>query len=141
MPVCPRCNQEMKRITHNHVAACQIPPPFDLARLWLDCPTYTTKKLAHIYNVHTDFMRNRLSLAGIPVQIQAKRGHIIRRMNWGRTEEEPQTIPIGKATCKICTILIASNQKYCSFCIPTTNHISQRTSHDLNHQRKQHCFA
>jgi hypothetical protein len=60
----------MKRITKKHLRACRIPLPLQLAREWLDNPILTTKCLANKHNVHPDFMRNRLALAGITIEAQ-----------------------------------------------------------------------
>ena len=116
MPVCERCGIEMKRITVNHQLACKIPLPSVLARVWLDSPTVTTKRLAHEYNVHRDFMRQRIEQGGIPAYIQAQRGYIMRRMRWGRIEEEQPHVPTGKTTCKRCELIIPGTETYCKWC-------------------------
>lgn len=117
MVTCRNCGQKMKRITSRHVAACKIPLPKALAQEWIDNPIRTTKELAHKYEVHPDFMRIRLSLAGISAKAQAKRGYTIRRMNWGLTENEEPIIPNNQKQCRSCGILIDRIMTHCNYCL------------------------
>lgn len=117
MVTCKQCGRTMKRITPRHINACKIPLPEMLAQEWIDNPILSTTELAHKYDVHTDFMRIRLSLGGIPKKTQAQRGYQVRRMNWGMTINEKVTIPQGKRQCEGCGIIIDSIMTHCSFCI------------------------
>lgn len=116
MPECPRCNATLKRITPNHKRACAIPTPGELARTFIDEPCTTTKELAYTFNVHRDFMEGRLKLGGIPHSVQAHRGHLLRRMFWGKIKKEKPRVPPGKKPCPDCEILIPTNQSICRAC-------------------------
>ena len=116
MPQCPRCNARLKRITPNHKRACAIPVPVRLARTFIDEPCVTTKELAYTHNVHRDFMESRLVLGGIPHDVQRHRGHLLRRMFWGKIKNEQPTIPSGMTPCPECKILIPGNQLMCKAC-------------------------
>jgi len=105
----------MKRITPQHIRACKIPCPEELAQKWIDNPILTTKDLAHQYKVHPDFMRIRLRLGGLPYFVQAHRGFVIRRMNWGMTGNEKAVVPIDMKQC-VCGILIPLKQFRCNYC-------------------------
>ena len=116
MELCPRCGATMKRITPNHVKACSIPTPQELAQSFIDEPCVTTKTLADKCNVHRDFMEARLLLGGIPAVVQANRGHILRRMSWGKIQNETARIPPGMRQCPYCEILIPANHSMCVHC-------------------------
>ena len=134
MVTCKQCGQTMKRITTRHIEACRIPLPNMLAQEWIDNPILTTKELAHNYDVHADFMRIRLSLGGIPTEVQANRGYKIRRLNWGMTENETPTIPQNKHQCEGCGIIIDRIMTHCSFCIKELHPICQG---DIEHGIKE----
>jgi len=122
----------MKRITTQHNRACSIPIPVQLAQEWMDNPTITTKELAYKYNVHPDFMRVRLSLAGISNIFQAKRGYKIRRMNWGMIEIERPLIPPDYHQCK-CGILIPSHHTHCIYCVKEFSILKKRKCYELQY--------
>jgi hypothetical protein len=117
METCANCGIQLKRVTPNHLWAClrvQLPQP--LAQQFLDEPTATTKSLARRYAVHTDFLRQRLEIGGIPIAVQAYRGHIIRRMKWGELCNEQAQIPHGMKQCPTCELLIPDEDETCIWC-------------------------